>query len=156
MKELIMNVSVGSDHRGLEQRRAIVEAIEASGNTAIDLGTFSTESFDYPDIAAEVGRHVSSGNSERGILVCGTGIGMSMAANKIDGVRAALCVDLKTAELSRQHNNANVLCLPGDGFNGQPLKDMVTTWLSTGFEGGRHERRVGKIMSLENECEADS
>lgn len=143
-----MNIFIGSDHRGLEQRKIIAAAIEALNLNFDDRGTHSTESCDYPDIAEDVAERVSAGESDRGILICGTGIGMSIAANKIPGIRAAVCHDRKTAELSRQHNNANVLCLAGS-LSADELTDIVKIWLTTAFEGGRHRRRVDKITQLE-------
>ncbi len=144
-----MKVSIGSDHRGIQQRNAVARAIENSGHSIDDCGTHTEESCDYPDIAAEVARRVGSGESDRGVLLCGTGIGVSIVANKIAGVRAALCCDAAAALLSRQHNNANVLCLAASKSD-EELESIVTAWLSEGFEGGRHERRVDKMMALEN------
>ena len=144
-----MKVSIGSDHRGVEQRKIIASAIESAGHDVDDCGTYSTESCDYPDIAQTVATKVSGGESEMGVLICGTGIGMSMAANKIHGIRAAVCCDLDKARLSRQHNNANVLCLAGSGFDAAEYSELVTEWLSTEFEGGRHARRVDKIAEIE-------
>lgn len=144
-----MRISIGSDHRGLAQRRVIAEAITAAGHEIEDRGSFSEDSCDYSDIAILVCADVASGASDRGILVCGTGIGMSIAANKINGIRAALCCDIPTAKLSRQHNNANVLCLAGNGFDEIRFRAIVTAWIATEFEGGRHQRRVEKVMQLE-------
>jgi ribose 5-phosphate isomerase B len=144
-----MKVSIGSDHRGHEQRKFIAESIAALGHEVDDQGSHSEEPSDYPDIAQQVGNQVVLGNSDLGVLVCGTGIGMSMAANKIDGIRAALCCDVEAAKLSRQHNNANVLCLAGNDFQESHVKEILTTWLATEFEGGRHARRVEKIHQLE-------
>lgn len=144
-----MIISIGSDHRGLPQRRVISEAIEALGHRVADQGSFTEEACDYPDIAQKVCAEVSSGAATCGILVCGTGIGMSIAANKISGIRAALCCDITTAKLSRQHNDANVLCLAGNHFDEIQFRAIVTAWLSTNFEGGRHLLRVEKMMALE-------
>ncbi len=144
-----MKISTGSDHRGLHQRKIIGSALADLGLEWVDLGTMTEESCDYPDIAKKLGQSVASGETRMGILVCGTGIGMSIAANKVRGVRAALCVDEQTAALSRQHNDANVLCLPGDNFDDEQLRTMVKTWLSAEFEGGRHQRRVGKVAEME-------
>ncbi len=146
-----MKISTGSDHRGLHQRKIIGSMLAELGHQWVDLGTMSDEPCDYPDIAKKIGQSIASGQTEMGILVCGTGIGMSIAANKVRGVRAALCVDCPTAELSRKHNDANVLCLPGDNFNDDQLRSMVKTWLSSDFEGGRHERRVNKVIAMETE-----
>ena len=145
-----MRVSIGSDHRGIEQRKIIADAIESAGHIVDDCGTFSTDSCDYPDIAYAVATKIAAGESQMGVLICGTGIGMSIAANKINGVRAAVCCDLETAKLSRQHNNANVLCLSGEAFDAGQYAELVTQWLGTEFEGGRHARRVDKILEIEN------
>lgn len=150
-----MQVSIGSDHRGIQQRQAVARAIESSGNIVDDCGTHTEESCDYPDIAAEVARRVGRGDSDRGILLCGTGIGVSIVANKINGVRAALCCDIDAALLSRQHNNANVLCLAASKSD-EELESIVKAWLAEDFEGGRHERRVNKMMDLENESSSPS
>ena len=144
-----MKVGIGSDHRGLQQRVWAAGAIRNSGAEPVDFGTHSTESVDYPDIAAEVARAVASGVIQRGVLICGTGIGVSIAANKVAGVRAAVCHDLHTAEMSRRHNDANVLCLPGDALDQQQLEAIVKLWLETAFEGGRHARRVEKRRELD-------
>lgn len=149
-----MKIAIGSDHRGIKQRAWVANAIRRAGCEVVDLGTHSEESYDYPDIAAEVGEQVSEGKVERGVLICGTGIGVSIAANKIPGVRAAVCHDMHTAMMSRRHNDANVLCLPGDALTEAQLESMVIEWLKTDFEGGRHQRRVDKITALEaSRCE---
>ena len=147
-----MKVAIGSDHRGIQQRQAMARAIEAAGHEVVDKGTASTESVDYPDIAQAVASDVSSGAAERGILTCGTGIGVSLAANKFKGVLAAVCHDQRTTRLSRQHNNANVLCLPADTLDEKQIEELVTIWLAEKFEGGRHERRVNKILALEKQA----
>ena len=144
-----MKVGIGSDHRGLQQRVWAAGAIRNTGAEPVDFGTHSTESVDYPDIAVEVARAVASGVIQRGVLICGTGIGVSIAANKVAGVRAAVCHDLHTAEMSRRHNDANVLCLPGDALDQQQLVAIVKLWLETAFEGGRHARRVEKLRELD-------
>lgn len=144
-----MIVSIGSDHRGIRQRTVLAEIITSLGHAVDDQGSFSEEPCDYPDIAKQVALRVARGDSDFGILVCGTGIGMSIAANKVDGIRAALCCDVAAAELSRQHNNANVLCLAGNDFDPASYREIVTCWLTTEFEGDRHERRVAKIRALE-------
>lgn len=147
-----MKVSIGSDHRGLEQRKVVAAAIEACGHEVDDQGSFTEESCDYPDIAKVVADRIVGGECELGILVCGTGIGMSIAANKVDGIRAALCADVEAAKLSRQHNNANILCLAGNEFDPQEFEKLVTAWLKAEFEGGRHARRLDKVKQLETEC----
>ena len=146
---MAMKVSIGSDHRGIDQRALIAAAIESAGHQVDDCGTDSTDSCDYPDIAADVARRVSSGQSDRGILICGTGIGVSIAANKIPGIRAAVCHDLHTVEMSRRHNDSNVLCMAAQ-IEEPVMREMVAHWLSTGFDGDRHERRVNKITALES------
>lgn len=150
-----MKISTGSDHRGLHQRKVIGESIEACGDELNDLGTMTTESCDYPDIAKLVADSVASGDADRGILVCGTGIGMSIAANKVKGIRAALCPDENSAKFSRLHNDANVLCLPGDNFDDDQLRSIIKLWLTTEFEGGRHARRLEKVAQMENEFSTD-
>lgn len=144
-----MKVSIGSDHRGHEQRKFIADTIKSLGHEVDDQGSHSDEPSDYPDIAEQVANQVALGTSDRGVLVCGTGIGMSIAANKIDGIRAALCCDIPQAKLSRQHNDANVLCLAGNDFDEARSKEILTAWLATDFEGGRHARRVEKVQKLE-------
>lgn len=151
-----MKIGIGSDHRGIQQRHWAALAIRSCDAEPLDLGTHSTESVDYPDIAVEVARAVASGACQYGVLICGTGIGVSIAANKVPGVRAAVCHDLHTAEMSRRHNDANVLCLPGDALNQQQLETIVKHWIETGFEGGRHARRVEKLRALDGESQCGS
>jgi ribose 5-phosphate isomerase B len=150
-----MKIAVGSDHRGFEIRSKVVDLVRQLGHEAIDVGTFTPDAVDYPDIAADVSHKVSRGEADRGILVCGTGLGMCIAANKVLGVRAAPCHDDLTAELSRRHNDANVLCLSADLLGERLIDHMISIWLSTPFEGGRHARRVDKIKELEREIEKD-
>ena len=142
-----MKISIGSDHRGIEERQSLIRHLKELGIDVLDCGTHSNESCDYPDIAEKVAINVASGLFDRGILICGTGIGMSIAANKIDGIRAVICRDIDDAELSRRHNNANVLCLSTSQAKGDFA--LVTSWLDTGFDGGRHQRRIDKITGLE-------
>lgn len=145
-----MRIAVGSDHRGVELRTKLISFLQELGQEVVDIGTNNCEEVDYPDIAAMVARKVASHEVDRGILVCGTGVGMCIAANKIHGVRAALCHDDITAEISRRHNDLNVLCLPGD-LMGEKLADrLVEIWLKTPFDGGRHARRNEKIVAIEN------
>ena len=152
-----MRISIGSDHRGLEVKAALVACATALGNQVFDEGPCSGESVDYPDIGALVGHKVSKQEGDRGILICGTGIGMAITANKFAGVRAAVCNDVATAKICRQHNDANVLCLSGDlppddagkETRLRVLKAIVQAWLETAFEGGRHTRRVEKIGEIE-------
>ena len=146
-----MKIAVGADHAGFELKDYLREALRAAGHEVEDLGTNSKDSIDYPDFARAVARMVAAGNCERGILVCSSGVGMSIAANKVRGVRAALAVQGEEVRLSRQHNNANVLCL-GQRFTA-PLYalDLVNIFLETAFDGGRHERRVAKMAAMETE-----
>jgi ribose 5-phosphate isomerase B len=144
-----VKIAIGSDHAGYELKCHLVEALGELGHEVTDLGTDSTESVDYPPICAAVGAKVARGEAERGIVLGGSGQGEQLAANKVKGVRAALCNDLYTARLSRQHNDANVLAM-GGRIVGQGLADeIVTLWLDTGFEGGRHSQRVEQITALE-------
>jgi ribose 5-phosphate isomerase B len=145
-----MKIAVGSDHRGLHVKQRIVPLLRQS-HEVIDLGPDAPGSVDYPDYALEVARAVGEGRVERGILICGTGIGMCIAANKVRGVRAAPCHDSITAELSRRHNDSNVLCLSADLLGEELIERMVRIWLETPFEAGRHTRRVEKIMKYEQE-----
>ncbi len=145
-----MKVSIGSDHRGIETRHQVAKVLESLGHTVDDCGTNSSGSVDYPDIAAIVARKVSSGDSDRGILICGTGIGMSLAANKFRGVRAAVCQDELFAEISRRHNDLNILCLSGDTISQSALPRIIDTWMKTPFDGGRHQIRINKIFALED------
>ena len=144
-----MKIAIGSDHRGLEVKRRIVALLPQLGHEVLDVGPTERESVDYPDFAFQVGKAVSEGRVDRGILICGTGIGMCIAANKVKGVRAAPCHDSITAEMSRRHNNANVLCLSADLLGEELIDRMVRIWLTTEFENGRHARRVEKIQRYE-------
>ena len=144
-----MKIAIGSDHRGYEAKRRVLAFLKQYGHEVIDVGTAGPDSVDYPDFAFEVSRAVSEGRVQRGILICGTGIGMCIAANKVPGVRAAPCHDSITAEMSRRHNDANVLCLSADLLGEELIDRMVRIWLTTDFEGGRHAQRVGKICRYE-------
>jgi ribose 5-phosphate isomerase B len=146
-----MKIAIGSDHRGYDVKRRVVPFLQGLGHEVFDLGTDKSESVDYPDFAFEVAKAVSEGRVERGILVDGTGIGMCIAANKVRGVRAAPCHDSITAEMSRRHNNANILCLSADLLGDELIDRMLRIWLETDFEGGRHARRVDKIARFEAE-----
>ncbi len=146
-----MRIAIGSDHRGFEVKRRIVSLLERLGHEVVDMGPNSGENVDYPDYAFQVARAVSEHRVERGILICGTSIGMCITANKVRGVRAAPCHDSITAEMSRRHNDANVLCLSADLLGGELVDRMVKIWLETEFEGGRHARRVDKITRYETE-----
>jgi ribose 5-phosphate isomerase B len=144
-----MRIAVGSDHRGLSVKQRVVPLLEQMGHEAVDVGPAAPGSVDYPDFAFEAAKAVGEGRADRGILICGTGIGMCIAANKVRGVRAAPCHDSITAELSRRHNDSNVLCLSADLLGEELIERMVRIWLETPFEGGRHARRVEKIMRYE-------
>ncbi|RMG36309.1 MAG: ribose 5-phosphate isomerase B [Planctomycetota bacterium] len=150
-----MKVAIASDHRGYEIKQRVVELVRQLGHEPIDMGPFSPESVDYPEFGAKVARSVSNGEVDRGILICGTGLGMCIVANKFPGVRAVSCHDELTAAMSRRHNDANVLCLSADLVGEQLLQRMIETWLTTEFEGGRHARRVREIAELEKQvCES--
>ncbi|GJM20084.1 MAG: ribose-5-phosphate isomerase [Phycisphaeraceae bacterium] len=143
-------IAIGADHRGLEAADKVAAMLGEQGDTVTLLATCAPgESCDYPDQAWRVGKAVSSGEAQFGILICGSAIGMSIAANKIPGVRAAVVHDELTADTSRSHNNSNVLCLSGDLLGHKLMQNIVKVWLNTPFEGGRHARRVDKIMAIE-------
>ena len=144
-----MQLVIGCDHAGLELKQQLLTHLSESGHSVEDLGTYDGASIDYPDYAERVARAVADGDAQLGLLVCGSGQGMCMAANKIHGVRAAVCSDTFSAHAVREHNDANVLCL-GQRVVGVGLaQEIVDTFLKAEFEGGRHSRRVGKIMALE-------
>jgi ribose 5-phosphate isomerase B len=144
-----MRIAIGSDHRGFEAKRRLVSTLNELGHTVADLGTTVAESVDYPDYAYAVAKTVSNKEADRGILICGTSLGMCITANKVRGVRAASCQDLITAEMSRRHNDANVICLSADLLGEELMAQMVRVWLDTPFEAGRHARRVEKIAQIE-------
>jgi ribose 5-phosphate isomerase B len=144
-----MRIAIGADHAGFHLKQTVAEALRASGHTVEDVGTDSEASVDYPDFAAAVARAVASGEADRGVLVCGTGIGMAMAAGKVNGIRAASVTDLESARLSREHNDANVLTLGARITPPDLALSIVGIFLETPFSGGRHQRRVDKIMALE-------
>jgi len=145
---ILVRIAIGSDHAGFRLKERLREFLK-EGHQVVDFGTESEEPTDYPDIAFKVAERVSSGEFDRGILICGTGIGMCIAANKVKGIRAALCWDERTAELSRKHNDSNILCLGGRILSEEEAKRIVEKWLSSEFEGGRHLRRVRKIVEYE-------
>lgn len=145
-----MRITLGSDHRGLELKNKLAAYLSGHGHQVSDEGAFSTASIDYPDVASAVGRKVAGHEADRGVLVCATGVGMSITANKIRGVRATICPSEHIAKFCRQHNDVNVLCLAGDIPEEQAAK-MVQTWLDAEFEGGRHAQRLGKIAAVETE-----
>jgi ribose 5-phosphate isomerase B len=144
-----MKIAVGSDHRGFEVKRRVALSLQSMGHEVQDLGAHSRDSVDYPDFAFQVGQAVGEGRADRGVLICGTGIGMCIAANKVKNVRAAPCHDSITAEMSRRHNDANVLCLSADLLGEELIERMLRIWLETPFESGRHARRVEKITRFE-------
>lgn len=145
-----MKISIGSDHGGFALKEKVREHLESLGHEVLDCGCFSTESCDYPDFGAAAAKAVASGECEKGIVVCTTGIGISIACNKIKGIRCALCGDAYSAEMTRRHNNANMLAL-GGGFVGPFLADhIVEVFLTTEFEGGRHQRRIDLVHQLES------
>ena len=144
-----MKIAIGSDHRGFDIKQQIKAIATELGHECIDVGTSDNNPVDYPDLAYLATKAVSNKEADRAILACATGIGMSMAANKVKGIRAALCHDELSAQISRDHNNANVLCLSADQVGVVLLRKMVEVWLSTEFSGGRHERRVRKIAAIE-------
>ena len=152
---MVSTIALGADHAGYELKEALKGWLINAGYHVLDLGTHATESVDYPDYAALVGEAVADHKVERGLLVCGTGIGMAMAANKVPGVRAALCADLYTARMSREHNDANVLVLGGRLMDADMGTDILRAWLETDFGGGRHARRVEKIADIEGRHAGD-
>lgn len=157
-----MRIAIGADHRGHPVKEKIAILLTEQGHDVLDTGTNSAKSCDYPDIAYPAAIAVADGDVDRAILICGSGIGMDICANKIDGIRAALCHDELTAQMSRRHNNANVLCLASDVLGEELIRRIVSGWLTTEFEsGGRHERRVRKMAWIEkgrdpNQYDGDS
>ncbi|HVU65004.1 MAG TPA: ribose 5-phosphate isomerase B [Phycisphaerales bacterium] len=145
-----MKLALSADHRGVGATRQLADRLRSQGHEVSVLGSMSGETCDYPDPAYAVGHAVADGSADRGILLCGSGIGMSIAANKVRGVRAALVHDELTAEMSRSHNDANVLCMSADLLGQKLIEKIVDIWLQTPFQGGRHERRVRKIHAIEN------
>jgi ribose 5-phosphate isomerase B len=144
-----MKIVLGSDHRGYNAKERLKNFLVEEGHEVVDCGTNSTASADYPDFAVPACLMVARKDADRGILLCGSGIGMTMTANKVAGIRAALCHDELTAEMSRRHNDANVLCLAADLLGEELVRRMVAVWLATPFEAGRHARRVQKITAAE-------
>ena len=151
----MMVVALGADHAGWELKESLKAWLIDQGHQVLDFGTHSPDSVDYPDYAAQVGESVAVGKVDRGVLVCGTGIGMAITANKVPGVRAAVCGDTFTARMSREHNDVNVLCL-GARLTGRDLgREILEIWLDSTFAGDRHARRVGKITAMEQRLRAD-
>lgn len=143
-----MTIPIASDHAGYPAKTITKHLLESLGHTTIDFGTHSEDSVDYPDFAVEVAERVNSGEYEFGILLCGSGQGVCMTANKYPKVRAALVYSAEVAAMTHQHNNANIICLPGRELNEQQIKDILVAFFDSEFEGGRHQRRVEKIESL--------
>ena len=143
-----IKVAIGSDHRGFEIKKVLISLLESLGNEAQDMGPLSDSSADYPEFASKVASAVENNSCDRGVLICGSGIGMSIAANKFKGVRATLCHDLHTAEMCRRHNDSNVLVL-GEALGAELSLAMLKVWLSTPFEGGRHQNRLDLINEIE-------
>lgn len=146
-----MKVYIGADHAGFPLKEILFDYAKTQGHDVTDLGTFNEESVDYPDLAREVGEKVRENKDSLGVLVCGTGIGVSIAANKLKGIRAANVHDVNEAMLSRQHNNANIVTVGGRTMDAETAKKVIDTFLNTSFEGGRHEARLAKITAIENE-----
>lgn len=142
-------IIIGSDHAGFETKTRIIDVLREKGIKAEDAGAHSKESSDYPDFGMIVGEAVSSGNFERGVLICGSGVGMSIVANKFPGVRAALVGNVETAKISRLHNNSNILVIGERTLDPKKASDILMAWLEAEFEGGRHQRRLDKIEALE-------
>ena len=149
-----MKIALGNDHRGVAVKLRLEDMLKGLGHTVDDFGAASAASADYPDFAIPVAEAVASGKDERGLLICATGHGMCIAANKVHGVRAVNCRDVVDAEMSRLHNDANVLCLSADLLSDEVIERMVKTWLETRFEGGRHERRLEKVKQYERDHDA--
>ena len=140
-----MKLVIGADHGGFDLKEHLIQMLKNDGHEVTDVGCYSPESVDYPDIAAEVEKNIVNGDCERGILICGTGIGVSIAINRNRSIRAALCHDEYTAVMSREHNDANVLCFGARVIGPGVAESMVTRWLATEFAGGRHQRRIDKF-----------
>lgn len=145
-----MKIAIGSDHGGIVLKDAVIRAVRDLGMEYEDYGTFGTESVDYPDYAEKVGRAVAGGKADKGVLLCGTGIGISIAANKIRGIRAAHVTDVFSAQMAAEHNDANILCMGGRITKPEDAYEFTKIFLTTPFAGGRHATRVDKIMRLEN------
>ena len=143
-----MHIAIGCDHRGLNLKQLVIKLIAEAGHSYEDFGCYTTAPIDYPDIAKKVGEAVARGNFEFGILICDTGIGMSIAANKVKGIRAALCHDSFSARRARQHNDANILCL-ASGMEDSTASEIIDAFLTSQFEGGRHVSRLNKIRAME-------
>ena len=143
-----MKIAISADHAGFELKKKIIKALEENGNEVKDFGTYSDESIDYADFAYKAAKSVADKNEDFGIIICGSGVGVSITANKVKGIRAANCFNNEMSALARQHNNANIICLGARFLSESQAIEMVETFLTTEFEGGRHERRVNKIHDL--------
>ncbi|MEE9392183.1 MAG: ribose 5-phosphate isomerase B [Planctomycetota bacterium] len=146
-----MKIAIGNDHAAFAEKASLMEKLQSMGHEVANVGTDDSNSVDYPDVAAKVGRLVANKEADFGVLLCGSGIGISIAANKINGVRAALCHSDLSARLAREHNDANVLCLGARVLGSAQLESAMETFLATEFAGGRHRRRVDKMTALEKE-----
>jgi len=144
-----LKIAIGSDHRGYPLKERLKELLSGDGHEIVDVGTGSTDPADYPDSAFSVAEKTAGGEADRGIVICGSGIGTSIAANKVDGIRAALCRTVNDARMTRLHNDSNVLALSESSMDDERLEEMVRVWIETEFEGGRHQRRVDKITDYE-------
>ena len=144
-----MKIAVGSDHRGFDVKKLVKTIVTGLGHECVDVGTDGNSPVDYPDLAYQASKIVSCGKADRAILACATGLGMCIVANKVKGIRAALCHDELSAQISRDHNDANVLCLSGDHMGEVLLDRVVKMWLNTEFSGGRHQRRIEQIETIE-------
>ncbi len=149
-----MKIAIGSDHRGFDIKERIIAFLSSNGHSVTDFGTTNNElPVDYPDFACSVATAIGNKMYDRGILICSTGIGMCIAANKIPGVRAALCFDGMSSEISRRHNDANIMCLSAHFLGEETIERMVKIWIDTHFDGGRHQRRIEKIFQIESSLE---
>ena len=146
-----MRIAIGADHAGFDLKRHLIETLKALGHEVDDRGTYNTDPVDYPPICADVARRVASGQADRGVVIGGSGQGEQISANKVHGIRAALCNDLYTARMSRAHNDANVLAIGGRIVAGGLADEILTLWLATPFDGGRHQRRVTQIADIEKD-----
>lgn len=146
-----MKIAIGNDHAAVEMKNEIKAYLESKGHEVINFGTDTSASCNYPDYGKAVGKAVASGEAESGVLICGTGVGISLAANKVKGIRAAVCSEPVTARLTKLHNNANIICFGARIVGIETAKAIVDAWLDTEFEGGRHQTRVDMIMAIENE-----
>lgn len=145
-----MQIAIGADHAGVEAKLAVAEHLRAIGHDVVDLGAHTAESVDYPDVAAEVAGQVAAGRADRGVLICGSGIGVCIAANKVPGIRAGYAFNEESARLAREHNHAQIVCLGARLLDTDALVQAVTAFVAAEYEGGRHDRRVDKIHDIEN------